>query len=166
MSELEAIDITKEKFLEVIDNKELEYLEKGLLYFGEANIDNTVDIPTFLQELINNYVNHNYTYDINNNITDEKALHRSIEDIFRITKYYYPDITLKELLTELLKLQRDDKIRSLFCNDILKRTYFTKNTEFSRDYGWEYVNSSVRYYECKFEDHFNLYNFNKYLLKQ
>jgi hypothetical protein len=75
-----------------------------------------------------------------------KKKRRSLGDIYRIYKYYYPQITIKEII-EKLQLEIDqNKLSVSYCNDI-KKCVFTINSRFVdlkckteyKDYTWEQI---------------------------
>jgi hypothetical protein len=83
---------------------------------------------------------------------------RSLGDIFMICKYYYPDITLEEVLYELyvgLNEYFTSGYRSSYCFAMLKRTFYydedAKNAVYNKTHNDEYGNP-YRYYLAFFKD--------------
>jgi len=50
---------------------------------------------------------------------------RSQGDLFRIAKYYYPNITFKKFRAALFKLTSEYKVQTSYCRDIHKRVFCT-----------------------------------------
>lgn len=82
------------------------------------------------QFLINFFTNFNNTkptiFTGSKETQTEPGKRRSLGDIFMIMRYYYPEITLKEVVTFLHKdLPRELKgFRSSYCSTIKKRTFY------------------------------------------
>lgn len=64
---------------------------------------------------------------LNNRLQCRRGSFRSLGDIFRICKYYYPDTTFTEVRRLLLKTM---EMRGHFCSEVEKRVYSTQ-------YGWK-----------------------------
>jgi hypothetical protein len=52
---------------------------------------------------------------------------RSILDLYKLTKHYYPDFTLKELLSILELLLRDGKIFAFKCYQVNRLVFYTSH---------------------------------------
>lgn len=69
----------------------------------------------------------------------EHGKRRSLGDIFRICRYYYPQITLEEVFDALYERIRDKKANTSYCNQTHRRMYY--NTEV--DYGGNIYNKDT-----------------------
>jgi len=128
--------MTKEKVLNILVAKEQTFIEKGLLHFKEVLKEEiNIKIEEFIVKLLKEHIPKYSTYCINNGVLDTVAnKNRSFEDIFRITKYYYPEIKLNELYAILMLMVHNTEetgIRTLCCGSIHKITFFHKTI---RDY--------------------------------
>ena len=129
-------NITKKKYIELIlliNDYETKLLEKGLLKLGLVRKPK-FELDTFIQLLIDRWVNKYETFNMEGIITDGKKLHRSIDDIYRITKYYKPEVTLLDVIRVLVLKIQNKEVKTLFCKNIMKRTYFTKHVAYDRGY--------------------------------
>jgi hypothetical protein len=144
----------REQFLNKIESHLLKYGRKvernGLLYLEGFTFSGTES----LKEFINNFLED---YNINNNtlidppyfqmlersvIYCRRNKRRSLEDIFRITKHYYHDCTIVDVLKCLIQLKSEGKVTIQKCNDIKKYTFVHRNLT-------EYMNldKPVEYFE-------------------
>lgn len=107
-------------------------LEEGLLKFKGIKKENmclqTMSYKGFIETALTAFnPNVSTLYADNNSKQCSKAKRRSAGDIFRITKYYYPQVTLKQVLNSLSSLALNKKIRSSMCEMINKRVYYASN---------------------------------------
>lgn len=65
-----------------------------------------------------------FTVTDNGDIQCEPGRKRSQEDLYRIMKYYYPEITFPILREMLLKMINESHLCSLHCHDINRRIFF------------------------------------------
>lgn len=120
------------------------------------NYDTTLETITTLQDCHNGKLN---------GITCAAGKNRSMGDMFRVVKYYYPEFTLKDLIRLMYKdmeteFDNDDLISTnawfstLYCNDINKRVYYKKQFNVS------YINSADDFdeYDLDINDYVNLAN--------
>lgn len=118
--------------------KKLEFIEKKLLkdgvyrFLGLDKLSNEINLEQFLKEYFKNMNNSFPTVDSKNNrICDAQKL-RSLGDIYRICKYYYPNVTLEQVGSILNKRRVNphytkEKIPfspSWICGTIKRRVYF------------------------------------------
>lgn len=94
----------------------------------------------------------------NKEVQTEAGKRRSLGDIYMICKYYYPDMTLEELLHELyisLPNHFEQGYRTSYCNTIKKRVWYfdetRKNLFYDKTTHDEYKNP-YRYYVSLFVD--------------
>lgn len=92
--------------------------------------DEKISSENFILNLIIHYNEKYYTMQETKSICGPK-LARSIEDIYRITKSYYPQITLTIIMTHLTKWVLEKRINVLFCKEIKKRVFNIKFTQFN-----------------------------------
>jgi len=103
----------------------------NLLYFKEYKRQD-ITIKEFLKLFFTKLnPNYNTLFVKNNQIQCSYGKQRSLGDIYRITKYYYPSVTRKKVKNILLSFQ--DKLVGHWCPDIHKRIYEIKDNKFD----WE-----------------------------
>lgn len=124
------MDLTKEEIIEKINQAEEKFLKKGLLKFQE-NIFPESKLDDFLVFLIKEQIPSYPTFLEDNKLDLEEGRHRSIEDIFRITRFY-KNVSLLEVIESLMQFSEEGKLYKLWCRDIEKITFFTPG---SRNYG-------------------------------
>jgi hypothetical protein len=111
-----------------IANKKIS--KKGLLYFDNISIEHVRDIDknveTFLQKFFKRNDKHTTRYYSTGRIQCYKECRRSVEDIYRITKYYFPNVRLIEILAFLVNNIGNKGLRLSTdrCDVILKQVYF------------------------------------------
>jgi hypothetical protein len=91
--------------------------DKPTLYLGKDPKDILLDI--IIRQRRRATVTDSNVVQCDNN--DRK---RSQSDLYCLMRYYYPEITLKQLRSLLLELARDGEISSLRCGWIQKRVYY------------------------------------------
>lgn len=161
-------NITNKKYLELIlliDDYETKLLEKGLLKLGLVRKPK-FELDVFIQLLIDRWINKYETFNMEGVVTDGKRLHRSIDDIYRITKYYKPEVTLLDIIRVLVLKIQSKEVRTLFCKNIMKRTYFTKIEDYNRGYWTNGITFDFKIHNEETEgddnfEEFNLINFAK-----
>lgn len=105
--------------------------------------DITLSAKNFLLNFITLYNEKYYTVEGSTTICAPKYA-RSIEDIYRITKFYYPKITLRIIMTHLTEWVKSEDMNVLFCSAIKKRVFNIKYTQFN-SFGEEGSNYYKRY---------------------
>lgn len=108
---------------------------------GYTHIEQTSE--EFINNFIKVYNEKYYTTENDKNVCAPKMA-RSIEDIYRITKTYYPQLTLRSIMIHLAKGVTNKKFNVLFCNAIKKRVFNIKFTQFN-SFGEEGTNYYERY---------------------
>lgn len=113
------------KNLTEIENKILEMPEirlKGVLKLRKESLEE------FLADFFKKWNNEKITiYTENSKEQTDVAKRRSLGDIFKICKYYYPKCTLQEvthILYHVLPTTINPGFRSSFCNQIKKRVFY------------------------------------------
>lgn len=86
----------------------------------------------FLYRFFTKYNKERRTIFINGNLQTEVNRRRSLGDIFMICKYYFPNITLLEvikLLYQILPNKFENGFRTSYCNQIQKRVWYYNNND-------------------------------------
>lgn len=89
----------------------------------------------------------NTIYVDNHEIQTDWGRRRSLGDIFMICRYYYPNCTLREVMTVLTTIVGNSHFRSSWCNTIRKKVWYYDtnaengvfNTEKQDEYGYTYA---------------------------
>lgn len=123
------------ELLATLNIKEQEYRNKGPLYVNTEYISFN-NLRQFLLDFLVDYNENNCTYYTKNlnNTQCYSRCYRSAGDIFRIILSYIENITLAEVVIELVDIVEnyisDDGnycIKTIKCNDIGKRVYYSYN---------------------------------------
>lgn len=100
----------------------------GTLKFNVSDdkIDNS-DLTNFVVKLLLKYNNN---YDTVNAITNKvqctSERYRSLYDLYRITKYYFPNISVKEFLILFYNnaiIKNNMRVCCHYCNEVCRRVY-------------------------------------------
>lgn len=89
----------------------------------------------------------NTIYVDNHEVQTDWGRRRSLSDIFMICRYYYPNCTLREVMTVLTTIVGNSHFRSSWCNTIRKKVWYYDtnaengvfNTEKQDEYGYTYA---------------------------
>lgn len=88
----------------------------------------------FILRFLRNMNNEYYTVNSKTNkVTCRLGARRSIKDIYLIVKYYFPEVTFKQVLEDIVYLFREDFINGSFCNDVRLYVFYTTQISFSRN---------------------------------
>ena len=109
----------------------------------ELNIDTFRDITDFLDWFLNNEQGNTHTECIWEDVPIGKVKerediqcisgrNRSTHDIFLLCKYYFPEITLEEVIYTLVDLNENLKISTLQCPHISARVWYANSRNSSR----------------------------------
>ncbi len=143
-------------------NAELVALEAQILKVRDIRLEKTLkkSIPTDLQSFLIKFFK-TYNEEKDTIYTDDKTVQttsgrrRSLGDIFKICKYYFPNCTLREVLVLLYRTLPTvirDGFRTSYCTTIRKRVWYYDEGEdngvFNQDQNDEYVHT-VRWYTDK-----------------
>ena len=80
----------------------------------------------FILRFLRNINNEYYTVDSKTNrVTCRLSARRSIRDIYLIVKYYFPEITFKQVLEDIVILYNQDFINGSFCSDVRLYVFYT-----------------------------------------
>ena len=112
--------ITKEKLKE-IENRLIK--QDGLLFFADHHKPIlTNDLTKDIKLLVNN-TQFYPTFSTRNpkEIQCMSSKRRSFGDMFLLVKFYYPDVTFKEIRDTLLDLGREKFLAITYCENIKKR---------------------------------------------
>jgi len=122
-----------------LKNAEQKLLEAGLLKIGGISKTSKLISPWGNREsqlgiVINilKYLNTRNTYYVpkSKRVQCYSNHSRSMGDIFRIMKCYYPDLTLKELRSLIFEHVNNCNIYTDYCDQIKKRVFSLINKEF------------------------------------
>jgi len=80
-----------------------------------------------LHNILENQIARTTLYSSSNDLQCYFNRKRSAGDIYCIMKYYYPEITFKQLREMLLELINEREVGSMYCGRINKRVYFSKS---------------------------------------
>lgn len=119
--------MSKQELEQQLVNKEQVFIDSGLLHFQEKpELPINVEVPLeqFILDVILIYNVQLSTLDSIESSYIIQDRHRSIEDIFRITKYYFTEVTLLEVVVILFNLNITKKVRILGCGNINKITFY------------------------------------------
>lgn len=105
----------------------------------------------FLWYFFNEYNKRSYTVDDTNTVQCAFNKRRSLGDIYRICRYYYPDITLEQVLKTLISLINSRDIGASRCSTIHKYVFHVDSLVVKYNDALEYSN----YY--KFQDLVDIY---------
>jgi hypothetical protein len=120
--------LTKKK-LEEIEKKILEQRVVRLQGFYKSQ-KKELSLKEFLINFFTQYNNENKTiYKDDKGLQTDVGKRRSLGDIFLICKYYYPKVTLKEVIEILYNNLFNDipRFRSSNCSQIKKRVFYQGN---------------------------------------
>lgn len=107
---------------------EVYLLELGLLRLNRVKKNQFVGVSledgiSFLINLMNR--DPHYTISIKTRKKQCNPMRRRSQgDLFRIIKYYYPNVTFKEVRSCLFKMVNTKTLRTNYCRDIEKRVFF------------------------------------------
>jgi len=94
-----------------------------------STLINTVNNPkAFLRRFFKEYNTNHYTIvdDLDKHIICGPNRRRSIEDIYQITRYYFPKVTLDQVIKLLIELVHENCLGLSKCNDIKKYVFVNK----------------------------------------
>ena len=138
------MDLSIEEIREIIANNEKKYLQERRFKLNRDTSEIELSsLNAFLDWFLNNDNGNRGTICIwedqeikPRNAFDPKiapeiqcrrAKNRSTHDIFLLSKYYFPEITLEEVICELVNLNENLKIYSLQCPHISARVWYKNN---------------------------------------
>lgn len=105
----------------IIKDYEKRITKDGLLSLkGYALYEGIKEPHVFIHEFIKTINYQHYTIDSDNRITCGLGRRRSIGDIYLITKYYFPKVTLGEVVNILHTLCENETVHGHYCYDINK----------------------------------------------
>jgi hypothetical protein len=136
---------------EYVPDEKLAKLEKKILRGGLLRFQSTpkktfairkklkpavLDILNVIRPSMDETVNKHTVYVKNRRIQCNKSHYRRSQgDLFRITKYYYPNTTFKEFRTALFELANENRVMTLYCPTINKRVFLATGTGMARTRG-------------------------------
>lgn len=98
-------------------------VEEGLIKMNDefSLIEKTP--KEFIFNVIDKYSDREATYNLDGSWQCSGGVYRSTGDIFRLTKYYFPKITLRQVLKFLYQLTKENIIYPSYCDRINKRVW-------------------------------------------
>ena len=133
---------------------EKELIEEGLLHFPSVH-DKQKSLTEFLLNVVNKYAQDYSTYYVaTSKIQHHSGYLRSTGDLFRLSRHYFPTITLKEVIVCLYKLDIDDLVHSTYCQDIKKRVWEYLRDQPYNSVGYDYIDELG----CNWADYKKLYD--------
>lgn len=146
------ITFSKKYTLKVINKYYKDLVPENKYYYlkGYNNTDQSLEL--FIRRFIVYYKDNYCTYEVGTNDficgTDKR---RSAHDIYLISRNYYKDITINDVLKILVNLRNNNQIRGSYCTTICKYVYHI-SSHYRDD------NDSTEYgYGIKFKDLINAY---------
>lgn len=108
--------------------QKIEEVEKNLnaapsLILEGYVFDQGISLTDFILKFIDT-LNITYCTVDSNGFVETQGKHRSLGDIYRICRSYFPSVTLAEVYDILNMLWAEVKIKSLHCYNIRKTVYF------------------------------------------
>ena len=87
----------------------------------------------FILRFLSNINNEYYTVNSKTNrVTCRLSARRSIQDIYLVVKYYFPEITFEQVLEDIVRLYNEQFINGSFCNDVRLYVFYTDQISFAR----------------------------------
>ena len=88
----------------------------------------------FILRFLRNINNEYYTVDSKTNrVTCRLGARRSIKDIYLIVKYYFPEITFKQVLEDIVYLFKEKLINGSYCNDVRLYVFYPEVVSSARN---------------------------------
>lgn len=113
---------------ETMELLEMKLKSQQALKFQVENSEiNSFSLNGFLRSFFTKYNIEYNTVNLDNSLQCHVNRRRSLGDIYLITKYYFPNITLKELIKELLWIQKNFGINSQYCSDVRKHVFYSNS---------------------------------------
>lgn len=107
--------------------------EEGELFLKGLRKKGTETLEEFIRAFFTKYNNEKATYIFKKDKSDELfcdvGRRRSLQDLYKICKYYYPDCKLREIKEILNYWMQEKTLRCTFCSQVLKEVYFTCSPE-------------------------------------
>jgi len=128
----------KSSVRKALDNHAVECLKQNpnKLAFKEAFVLavqlNFTDVNSFLRNAFFNYNDMSITIIPNQNLkTCDSQRRRSLGDIFLICNFYYPECTIHDVISTLVHMLENGRLRASYCNTINKYVF---HNEYSGGY--------------------------------
>jgi hypothetical protein len=117
--------------------------KEGLYNLSMYNHD--ITLYGFLLKFFKEYNDIYNTVNKNNKVICDTGRRRSLDDIYLICKYYFPDCTTYQVFKELIKLSKSNKINYSKCSTINKYVFYHNPYTYAENSS----NSYVEYFNCK-----------------
>lgn len=146
------ITYSKKHTLKVINKYYEDLIPKNKYYYLKGYNNTDESLEKFIRRFVIYYKDDYCTYEVGTNDficgTDKR---RSAHDIYLISRNYYKDVTINDVLKILVNLRNTNQIRGSYCTTICKYVYHISSNY--RD-----DNDSTEYgYGIKFKDLINAY---------
>jgi hypothetical protein len=96
-------------------------LKKGLLRM-ENELSTDLSLYEFIKHFLSTYWRYCTIY-VRNGRPQQTGSARSIGDIYRVCKYYFPKVSLVEVYNVMIRLIKEKRISSNICGTVHKRVY-------------------------------------------
>lgn len=103
--------------------KELE--DQGLLHLAHYRHNYKLSMEEWIRKFINELNYEKNTLNIDGSINTEAGKRRSLGDIYRVAKTYFPNISFKELVVTLFKIRGE--FNDSCCKTIQKHVFYRQN---------------------------------------
>jgi hypothetical protein len=148
-----VVEYISDRKLMIIQNK---LLKKNLLYLQGLNKklfkSKRLSFKRGLLYIINQNFDRKTLYASHYHLQCIKGRRRSSGDLFLIMRYYYPEITYKDIRYCLFELLNNHKIKTSYCFDINKRVFYKNSKNRVIFYCWDHY-----IHDSKTIDEFGLY---------
>lgn len=159
----------KQEIIDVFYKTQEKWINQGLLFFedhfNKQKLEN-LDVKGFILEFLLTYRNEYDSYNVTSGRQETgRNRRRSIEDTFRLAKYYYPNTNIFEVTQILISsaIDRETGVSAVACPDIKKITF--KSCSYSTA-GWDkYSEKDRSTKDQSFTIHLDPYWINKYFLE-
>jgi len=111
-------------------------------YFKEYINYSPGSLNNFLRDFF--IKNNNYTTYWGINQICDPGRRRSLGDIYLICKYYFPGVTIEQVIKHLIKQLKKGHIGASYCNTIHKYVFHTQNTNWEKSARTEYNNLNFK----------------------
>ena len=104
--------------------------EQGLLHLANYRHNSSLTIEQWLRKFLNELNYEKDTLNANEEIDTSAGRRRSLGDIYRIARTYYPKLKLKELASTLYSIRNE--FHYSFCNTIKKQVFYSEKDSANR----------------------------------
>lgn len=102
-------------------------IKKHILSEPLLKVEGVTTVPETIKEFLDLFLNDwnrsSRTLYLNNIAQTQKGRRRTMSDIYRIVRHYYPDAKLSEVYRAIVELIEENRICSAFCEVVRGRVY-------------------------------------------